>query len=485
MRPPFLSLTVFLLLFSLEASSRVIIENATLIDAAALARENMTVVVQGDEIKYIEKSNSTNIYITNKDSVIDATGKFLIPGLWDAHVHLTFIPELDYETAYKLFLMNGITSIRDTGAVLRKLQPAIDFANENPHTTPRLFFSGPLIDGNPRVYKGGEPGFPELSIEVSENTDLEALVDDLIKEGVSFLKTYEMLSPSTFIRLLKIAKQKNLRVTSHIPLSMDLTNAVDAGLGGMQHIRNLDLACAENAEEILAQRQELLKNLDLLPGSALRSKIHLSQRYAALGNIDDNRCNKIIKYLATNRKRNLFISKLAATLDGNTLILAQYIEKQLVPLCLIIKELCEDRTVHIIYGATPTEERERARELVEREKNAIIVASYGVFSMGINIKRLHNIIFASPYKSQIKVLQSIGRGLRLTEDKTECNLFDIADDMSYNNKRNYTLKHFEERISIYSQQEFSYEILPIKLKSLIVIWKVQLINQDILLRLLK
>ena len=172
-----------------------------------------------------------------------------------------------------------------------------------------------------------------------------------------------------------------------------------------------------------------------------------------------------MEYLATNRKRNLFISKLAATLDGNTLILAQYIEKQLVPLCLIIKELCTDRTIHLIYGATPTEDRERARELVEKEKNAIIVASYGVFSMGINIKRLHNIIFASPYKSQIKVLQSIGRGLRLAEDKTECNLFDIADDMSYNKNRNFTLKHLEERVKIYSKQEFDYEIVPIKLKS--------------------
>ncbi|SVB08444.1 uncharacterized protein METZ01_LOCUS161298, partial [marine metagenome] len=200
MRFPFLSLTVFLLLFSLEASSRIIIENATLVDGTSSIRENMTVVLQGDEIRSIKKSGSKNITIEDKDRVIDATGKFLIPGLWDAHVHLTFIPELDYETAYKLFLMNGITSIRDTGAVLKKLQPAIDFANENPHITPRVFFSGPLIDGNPRVYKGGEPGFPELSIEVNENTDLEALVDDLIKEGVSFLKTYEMLSPSTFIR---------------------------------------------------------------------------------------------------------------------------------------------------------------------------------------------------------------------------------------------------------------------------------------------
>ena len=172
-----------------------------------------------------------------------------------------------------------------------------------------------------------------------------------------------------------------------------------------------------------------------------------------------------MEYLATNRQRNLFISRLAASLKGNTLILAQYIEKHLVPLCMMINEMCEDRTVHLIYGATPTDDREKARGLVEKENDAIIVASYGVFSMGINIKRLHNIIFASPYKSQIKVLQSIGRGLRLAEDKKECNLFDIADDMSYNNNRNFTLKHLEERVKIYSKQEFDYEIVPVKLKS--------------------
>ena len=172
-----------------------------------------------------------------------------------------------------------------------------------------------------------------------------------------------------------------------------------------------------------------------------------------------------MEYLSTNRQRNLFISRLAASLEGNTLILAQYIEKQLVPLCLMIEDKCKNRPIHLIYGATPTEDREKTRELVEKENDAIIVASYGVYSMGINIKRLHNIIFASPYKSQIKVLQSIGRGLRLAEDKIECNLFDIADDMSYNKNRNFTLKHLEERVKIYSKQEFDYEIVPVKLKS--------------------
>ena len=122
------------------ATPRIIIKDATLIDADNPIRENMTVVLQGDVIQSIEESGSVKIDAQN-DTIVDARGKFIIPGLWDAHVHLTFIPELDYKTAYDLFLANGITSIRDTGAVLGKLQPAIDYANENPDKAPRLFYS--------------------------------------------------------------------------------------------------------------------------------------------------------------------------------------------------------------------------------------------------------------------------------------------------------------------------------------------------------
>tara|TARA_B100000029_G_scaffold515445_1_gene622415 strand:+ start:83 stop:1486 length:1404 start_codon:yes stop_codon:yes gene_type:complete len=289
-----------LLSLSFGVSSRVIIENATLIDAETPKRIDMTLVLQEDEIVYIGKTNSKKISFQDDDTVIDATGKFIIPGLWDAHVHLTFIPELDYQTAYKLFLKNGITSIRDTGAVIEKLRPAIEFAEDNPSKAPRLFYSGPLIDGIPRVYKGSEPGFPELSIGVNKDTDKNLLVDNLIQEGVSFLKTYEMLTPEDFKELQEIAEERNLRVTSHIPLSMDLIDAVDAGLDGMQHIRNLELACAEEAGEMLIKRKQLLQNEDLLPGSSLRSKIHGLQRPKALMNINQQRCDEVIKYLASN-----------------------------------------------------------------------------------------------------------------------------------------------------------------------------------------
>ena len=172
-----------------------------------------------------------------------------------------------------------------------------------------------------------------------------------------------------------------------------------------------------------------------------------------------------MEYLSTHLKRNLFIKNLTCSLEGNSLVLAQYIEKQLVPLCNMIVENCgDDRNIYLIYGATPTDDREKVRELVEKNDNCVIVASYGTFSTGVNIKRIHNIIFASPYKSQIKVLQSIGRGLRLSADKEQLNIFDISDDLSYNNKSNYTLNHFSDRINIYNEQGFDYDIVPVKLK---------------------
>ena len=300
----FLSFLAFLLLFSTSqdifSSKRVVIENVTLIDAGNPIREEMTVIIDGDEIVSINKSNIGTTALLDDDVVVDGRDKFVIPGLWDAHVHLTFIPELDYETAYGLFLMNGITSIRDTGAILKKLKPAIAFAKKNPLKTPRLFYSGPLLDGTPSVYKGTEPGYPELSVEINEDTNLTALVNNLIEQEVSFLKTYEMLSEEIFINLLKISEEKNLKVTGHIPLGIDFFKAVDNGLDGMQHIRNLELACTKDSTEGLSKRLLLLENVESIPGSALRSKIHLAQRYSSIEDFDEDRCMKVIEYLVVN-----------------------------------------------------------------------------------------------------------------------------------------------------------------------------------------
>jgi len=172
-----------------------------------------------------------------------------------------------------------------------------------------------------------------------------------------------------------------------------------------------------------------------------------------------------IDYLVTSKSRQTFIRNLAIKLKGNTLVLFQLVEKHGKNLHEIIQEkAAEGRKIFYIFGGVETEERERARAIVENENDAIIVASYGTFSTGINIKNLHNIIFASPSKSRIRNLQSIGRGLRLGDNKINATLYDISDDLTYKSKENFTLKHFQERINIYTEEEFEYEIHNIELK---------------------
>jgi superfamily II DNA or RNA helicase len=152
-------------------------------------------------------------------------------------------------------------------------------------------------------------------------------------------------------------------------------------------------------------------------------------------------------------------------LEGNTLVLYQYVDKHGKILHKQINDkVGADRKVFFVSGDTDVDIREEVRKIVESETNAIIVASFGTFSTGINIRNLHNIIFASPSKSRIRNLQSIGRGLRTSDTKTSAQLFDIADDMRHKKHENYTLKHFSERIKLYGEEKFKFKVYKIELK---------------------
>ena len=175
--------------------------------------------------------------------------------------------------------------------------------------------------------------------------------------------------------------------------------------------------------------------------------------------------NTEVEYIVMSAARNEFIKNLALSLEGNSLILFQFVEKHGRDLHSIIKEQAKNRQVFFVYGGTDVEVRESIRAITEKEKDAIIVASYGTFSTGINIRNLHNIIFASPSKSRIRNLQSIGRGLRIGDDKTEATLFDISDDFRIGKFTNYTLKHFVERVKIYDDEKFNYKFYNIDLKN--------------------
>ena len=149
---------------------------------------------------------------------------------------------------------------------------------------------------------------------------------------------------------------------------------------------------------------------------------------------------------------------------GSTLCLFQFVEKHGEPLYNIIKDKYEGRKVFFVYGGVNTDTREQIREIVENETDAIIVASYGTFSTGINIRNIDNIVFASPSKSKIRVLQSLGRGLRVGDKSKSLKVFDIADNLTSESSRlNFTLRHFHERLNIYKEQGFNYKIDRIKI----------------------
>lgn len=169
-----------------------------------------------------------------------------------------------------------------------------------------------------------------------------------------------------------------------------------------------------------------------------------------------------IDFIVRNEARNKFIRNLAWSLKGNTLILFQFVEKHGKLLHPLLQS--DDREVHFVYGGVDSNERENIRKLVEDSSDAIILASYGTYSTGINIRNLHNIVFASPSKSRIRNLQSIGRGLRTHESKEKATLYDIVDDLSHKKKRNFALKHFMERVDTYSKEGFNLKLYNVDIK---------------------
>lgn len=276
-------------------SADVIIESVTVIDAHYGSRPDMTVVLRGDKIIEVVPAKEARPFVGAR--TIDGRGKYLIPGLWDAHVHLTFDPELS-SSMFNLLLGMGITSVRDTGGELSKVLAW----REKSRTTlaPTVYVAGPLIDGEPTIYNGEVSGFPELAVTARSPAEVERLVDELAAKKVDLIKAYEMLTPESFKALISRARHHGIPVTGHVPLSMTVEQASNAGLRSMEHFRNLEMACSKDRDDLLAQRINLLKNAERQSGSALRSAIHSAQHYAAVQTFDAERCASTMKVLAEN-----------------------------------------------------------------------------------------------------------------------------------------------------------------------------------------
>ena len=172
-----------------------------------------------------------------------------------------------------------------------------------------------------------------------------------------------------------------------------------------------------------------------------------------------------IDFLVSHERRNAFIKNLAVDLKGNTLLLFVYIEKHgKILYDMINEQVIGTRKVFFVHGGVDAAAREEVRKITETETNAIIVASFGTFATGTNIRNLHNVVFASPAKSRIRNLQSIGRGLRRSDTKDFCDLYDISDNLTWKSKKNHTWLHMIERVKIYAEEQFNYTIAKVNLK---------------------
>ena len=265
------------------------ITDVTIIDAVNGLKEHQTVIFDGDEIIAVQDSDNT-FEVAN---IIDGKDQFLIPGLWDFHVHLTYDKRLT-EAMPELFLSYGITSVRDTGGLMHEILPIVEDMRSSHIKAPRVFFAGPLLDGEFVVYDGN--GRPEIGVPLTTAETARQKVIEMYEQGVDFIKVYEMVKPEIFDALTEMANELSLPIDSHVPLAM---RARDAGprVDSIEHLRNIEMDCAASASELHSARLVLLQNENGIAGAELRSAMHSEQRLPAIENYDESECDIVIAAL--------------------------------------------------------------------------------------------------------------------------------------------------------------------------------------------
>jgi cytosine/adenosine deaminase-related metal-dependent hydrolase len=263
------------------------VTNVTVVDAVDGAREARTVLVTDGRISAVRDATApVRAYAT-----VDGAGKYLIPGLWDFHIHLTYDDRFT-EAMPGLFLYHGITSVRDTGGDLDAVLPVVEAMRAEGSLAPRVFFAGPLLDGEAVVYDGENR--PLLGISNSDVETARANVARLAETGVDFVKIYEMVTPEVFDALATEAAARGLPMDGHVPLAM---RARDVGprVQSLEHLRNIEMDCVASAEAQVFERRAILENPEALSGAALRLRMHREYRLPAVAAYDEAECARVFE----------------------------------------------------------------------------------------------------------------------------------------------------------------------------------------------
>jgi imidazolonepropionase-like amidohydrolase len=245
--------------------SKILIAGGSVIDIENGTRAKRDVLVDGEKIVAVGSAAAMTL---DKDvRTIDAQGKFIIPGLWDAHIHMTIWPEFAHQLS-ALLVANGITSVRDMGGQIDDVVALRKHNAQKGVVGPRMWIAGPIIDGQPHMAQS-------YGVEVRSTEEAEALVDTLVERGVDFVKLYEMLPPDVFKALVTRAQQVHqLPAAGHIPQRMTIAEVLDIGQYDIQHLGGtgsgmkydciLDSCCGPDREAILAARKPEESGVDLL-----------------------------------------------------------------------------------------------------------------------------------------------------------------------------------------------------------------------------
>jgi hypothetical protein len=268
------------------------IENVTVIDPIAGALDGQRVVVRDGRIVSVSPQQEAGEAVAE---TVDGQDQFLIPGLWDMHVHFLYEEALT-DVMAGLFLDYGITSVRDTGGDLAQMQRLTSTMASDPAPEPNVYYSGPLLDGRFVVYDGGDPGRPKLGTGIPDAETARAYVAELQAAGASLIKIYELVSPEVFEVLAAEARAAGMPIASHVPLLMTADSAGPLA-DSMEHLRNLELACAANWEALLGERQRIVAEFVEGRGYDLRRSLHSLQRIPAIEAYDEARCDQVLSTL--------------------------------------------------------------------------------------------------------------------------------------------------------------------------------------------
>jgi len=290
---PLLLCLLWLALAGCTDSPRTIaIENVTVVDPVSGAAEAQRVVVADGVIVDVSPMSGPGMEATER---VDASGQYLIPGLWDMHVHFLYDAALTASMP-DLFLDYGITSVRDTGGDLAQMSALTESLESSSEPAPTVYFSGPLLDGRFVVYDGGDPGRPKLGTAIPDADTARAYVSTLTAAGADFIKIYELVDPGVYEVLAATARDAGLPIASHVPLLMTADSAGPLA-DSMEHLRNLELACAADWQDLLEIRRQTISSFVEGRGYDLRRTLHELQRLPAIAAYDETRCDAVLKAL--------------------------------------------------------------------------------------------------------------------------------------------------------------------------------------------